>query len=246
MGILDRLFGRTRPIDVIGMPTDPDGFLAALGRRKFWRRIDGSVLAAIAGNANGNMELLRNFVFVSEMYRLVENNFLALAANVDSYFGSPASGFAFTLYRLGSDLCTHVISVSDPDEQESMLTSADMAFTSAVLCDPLQLEAYVGMVHLYTEILFNKEAGLEWCEKYKIAEQRLLRTPDEHLSGVHLMEKQAFHDPDEAKRALLEMAEHAPELLDGFLHGRPLDEVLHEDRSMREMIEDIERRLLSS
>lgn len=238
MGVLRRLFGRPNPSDVFRMSQNPDDFVAEIARRKFWRRIDTSILAGIARNASGEMELLRNFVFVSEQYRLVENNFVALANSPETIFGSPMSAFALTLYRLGSDLCKHSVSIDDPEQQEIALMTADMAFTSAVLCDQLQLEAYAGMASLYGEILFNKNVALEWCGKYKSAEQKLLHTPDERLSLVQQSAKRQIEDPDEAKRALQEVAAHAPHLL----NGQPLGE----ERSMREMIDDLERRLLTS
>ena len=237
MGIIQRLFGRPDPKDVFRMPTNPEGFLGSLRRRKFWRQIDVPILESIVQNAHGEMELIRNFVFVSEQYRLVEKNFLAFAANPELIFGSPAVGFGLTLYRLGSDLCKQVYSVRDPEQIGFIHLSADMAFTSAVLCDPRQLEAYAGMAFLYGDIFLNKKVALEWCSKYKDAEDDLRCTPDEQLAVFHRATKQGLLNPDEDKQTWEEIAKYAPHLLEG--------QPLVDDRTLRDEIEDLERRLVS-
>jgi len=105
MRFFDLLFGRPNPKDVFQMPDNPSEFIAKLSRRKFWRDIDTRLLYDIAENAHGKMELLRGFVVVSELYHLVQNNFVKLAHSPEDFFGCPLSGFAYTLYRLGSSLC---------------------------------------------------------------------------------------------------------------------------------------------
>lgn len=220
------------------MPANPGDFIADLSRRKFWRDIDRRLLDDIARNAAGEMELLRNFVFVSERYRLVDNNFVRLASSPQKAFGCPLSMFAVTLYRLGSALCKQSVSIADPEQQKFALMTADMAFTSAVLCDALQLGPYAGMAFLYGAILFNKKVALEWCQKYKDAEQTLLGTPDEELSLLDQSAKRLIEDPDEYRRTRDEIAMYAPHLLD----GQPPTE----DRPMREGIEELEEKLLSS
>lgn len=237
MGIIQRLFGRPDPKDVFRMPTDPEGFLVSLRRRKFWRQIDVPILESIVQNAHGEMELLRNFVFISEQYRLVERNFLAFAANPELIFGSPAVGFGLTLYRLGSDLCKQVYSIRDTEQIRFIHLSADMAFTSAVLCDPWQLEAYVGMALLYGDLFLNKKVALEWCSKYKNAEDELASTPDERLSMFHRAAKEGILHPELARQTAGEIAQHAPNLLDG--------QPLVDDKTRREEIEELERRLVS-
>jgi len=220
------------------MSTGPDEFLATLGRRKFWRSLDPTLLAAIVRNADGDMELLRNFVFISENYGLVENNFLSFANDPEPVFGSPALGCALTLCSLGSDLCKQCVSVKDAEQLKLLLGNADIAFNSSVLCDPLHLEPYFDMACLYSELMFNKQVALEWCAKYKIAEQRLLDTPDEKLNTFHVAAKRLIQDPNAAMQAEKEIAAHAPDLLKGLPLG--------EEKTMSEIIEDLERRLLSS
>ncbi len=149
MTFFNRLFGQPSPVDVFKMSNNPSDFINQLCRRKFWSNIDSQLLNDIARHANGEMELLRNFVFVSEKYGLVANNFVNMVQNPEAMFGSPLLAFAFTLCRLGSTLCQQSFSFDDPDQKISVLMSADMAFTSAILCDSFQLQAYAGMAFLY-------------------------------------------------------------------------------------------------
>jgi len=238
MGILRKLFGRPDPSDVFRMPNNPRDFIGGLGRRKFWRRIDSSILFCVARNAAGEMELLRNFVFVSERFRLVESNFARLANSPDPLFGSQLSGFALTLYRLGSALCKQRISARSEEQAKSAVMFADMAFTSAVLCDPLFLEAYAGMAFLYGGEYgtLNRQVALEWCQKYKEAERRLLATPDEQLNPFQQAAKRGIEDPEEDRRTREEIAMYAPHLL----------EPTTEDRPIRQLIEKLEGRLMGS
>ena len=238
MGVFGRLFGKPDPTDVFTMPDNPADFVAELSRRKFWRDIGKHLLNDIARNADGDMELLRNFVFVSEHYELVGKNFVRFATDQDKTLGTPVSGFALTLYRLGSTLCKQSVYIGDPEQQEFALMTADMAFTSAVLCDPLFLAGYMGMAFLYGNISFNKKVALEWCQKYKDAEETLLRTPDERLSLAQRSWKWLVEDPEEAGKICAEIAMRSPRLLDA---RGPADK-----RPMREVIKELEERLLAS
>ena len=253
MGIFGRLFGAPDPTEVFRMPDNPDDFIGSLSRRKFWRQIDSRVLEGIAENAEtareylrsastkpGSTELLKSFAFVSEQYGLVEGNFIGLADSPEQLFGSPLSAFALTLYRLGSALCKQRVLAQDNEQAESAVMMADMAFTSAILCDPLQLQAYAAMAFLYGGDCgtLNKNVALEWCQKYKEAEDRLLDTPDDELSPVQQSAKRLIQDPDRDREVAEEMAKYAPHLLEGM----PPTE--HEP--MRQIIEELEERLLAS
>ena len=235
MGLFDRMLGQPKPADVFDMPDNPSDFIAQLCRRKFWRDMDAQILREIAQNADGNMEILRNFVFVSEQYGLVSGNFVGLAQDPEGIFGSSLSGFALTLYRLGSSLYKQVPSISDPEQLRFALLSADMAFISAILCDLFQLEAYAGMAFLYGELNVNEPVALEWCQKYKDAEDRLLATPDEKLTAYQQSAKQMIQDPTERQRVMREMAKHAPHLVEGTSPS--------EDVPMRDLIDELEHRL---
>lgn len=238
MGFLNRVLGGTKPVDVFSMPDNPSDFIAQLSRRKFWRDIDAQVLHDIAHNADGNMERLRCFVFVSEHCGLVSGNFVKLARK-PGIFCTPLAAFSQTLYNLGSSLSQRSLQMRNAEEREIALRCADMAFTSAVLCDPVQLPAYGGMAFLYGTIHVSPSVAVEWCRKYKDAEDALLATPDERLTAFHRTAKHMIEAPDEDQELLQQIADRI---------SGPLGERLREpeDRPMREIIEELEQRLMRS
>ena len=109
-----------------------------------------------------------------------------------------------------------------------------MAYMSSVLCDPYFLESYFGMAYLYSEI--DKDITLEWCAKYKEAEEKLLNTPDEELSIYQLNRKKELMDPEEYHRILREISEKSQRF---YLDETEIDEI----SSIREMIVELEAKL---
>ena len=104
-----------------------------------------------------------------------------------------------------------------------------MAFTSAILCDPFQLPAYVGIAFLYGTVATNKPVALKWCENYRRAEQKLLSSADQDLAWQHRGQKLLITQPQAARKFFNEASEH----------------LYHEESPpMREMIDALERELL--
>jgi len=89
------------------------------------------------------------------------------------------------------------------------------------------------MALLNSEI--SKDESLEWCAKYKKAEDNLLNTPNEELNTVQLAMKENV-DPEEFRNTLKEIAEKAPHILpDGWEEN--------EGKSMRDKIYELEAEL---
>lgn len=135
-----------------------------------------------------------------------------------------------------NSLYKQAASLTNPEKSRNVGIEATMALMSAILCDPFQLSAYAGMAFLFGTIALNKKVAVEWCEKYRHAEDRLLSTPDEHLAPIHRTLKRQIKEPSEARKALDLMAKHSPHLLDGNVFG--------EVPSMRKMIDELEKCLL--
>ena len=243
MSFFSRLFGKPDPRSVYSMPDNPRDFISALCRRKYWRDIDRSLLLAIGENAAGDMDLLQAFVFVSEVHGLVQKNFIPAARERHPVFASPLCSFSRALYLLGSRMCQNFSDTAASDQPlsdglKACLMFAGMAFESSVLCDPVHLAAYAGNAMLQGGIRGKKEAGLQWCRKYRDAEERLLNTPDTELSWEMRALKKAIQDPEESVRMSELMNEKAP--------GLAAEYPLTGDVSMRDVIEQLEERLLSS
>ena len=170
-----------------------DFLFQELVKRKHWKNINLEIIKNIFNNAKGDIDAIKRFIYISELYNTAGNNFVRLANETPKEF--VLSIFALTLYRLGSDLVKNLSSAKTEDEVGSLVRGATMAYMSSVLCDPYFLESYFGMAYLYSEI--DKDITLEWCAKYKEAEEKLLNTPDEELSIYQLNRKKELMDPEE-------------------------------------------------
>jgi hypothetical protein len=219
--------------DALFETEDSDRFLAVLIKRKYWNEINTDIIKSVFDNAKGNVDTMKRFIFISEMYNTVGNNFVPLANGMPKEY--LLSIFALTLYRLGSDLTKSLPSAKTDDEFGSLVIRADMAFTSSILCDPFFLESYVGMASLYSEL--DKDVALEWCTKYKEAEGNLLNTPDEELNTSQLNHKKELLDPEERSRTFREITKHAPQFL-------PDDTEIYDIPSIRDIINELETSLL--
>lgn len=202
-------------------------------KRKHWKDIDPEIIKNIFNNAKGDIEAIKRFIFISELYSTVENNFVQLANGTPKEY--LLSTFALTLYKLGSDLAKSLLSAKTDGEFGALGMRAELAFTSSILCDLFFLESYVGMASLYSEI--DKGVALEWCDKYKEAEGKLLNTPDEELNISQLSHKKDLLDPEERRRTFREIAKHAPQFL-------PDDTEIDDIPSIRDIINELETSLL--
>ncbi|MBW8042323.1 MAG: hypothetical protein FVQ85_20315 [Planctomycetes bacterium] len=211
---------------------------------KHWKNLNIDIIKQVFKKAqsdlfaqpNEGIEVLKHFIYVSEKYNLVEDQFLRLAStthDLDILLGY----FSFHLYRLGSDLAKRFFSSKTEEEIKGYGMQADMAFMSSILCDEYMLPSYAGMAFLHGEIHINKDVALEFCAKYKAIEDKLLNTPDNDLSPLQLSKKELL-DPKNMHKTMERIKQYAPGLL-------PNDSVAEdEEMSQRDYIEQLEKKLL--
>ncbi len=211
-----------------------DELFQELVEREHWKAIDPDIIKSIFKNAKGDLGRIKTFIRVSELHNSVGNNFVEHANNASKEYALQL--FALTLYRLGSELFKAAFSAKTDEEATSLWMRADMAFTSSILCNPFCLESYFSMALLYSGI--NKDVSLEWCAKYKEAEDKLLNTPNGELNTFQLSRKKNV-DPKEAEKAYRMMAEHSPHLL-------PDDDIEFDGETMRDKINELEAELVQA
>jgi hypothetical protein len=238
MNIFERLFGKPKLQDVFQMAEDPDRFIAELSKRKLWRDIDHALLAEIAVNAKelagitGKAEarFLKGFVFVSECYELLQNNLLPSTRNQHREKSDPPlASLASALYGLGASLSDAARSLTDAEQLPFVAAKADMAFSSAIICDRYHLPSYASMAFLYGTIVLNKDFALQWCRHYRCAEAKLLSASDQSLTWNQRGLKELLTHPVEARN----------------IANKILGAVTEEEvPAMREMIGELERALL--
>lgn len=216
MGIFDRLLRKNNPDDIFNrMPTDPNDFMVALSQRGNWRKIDMAIFTDISRNADEEatrhlaedaelcelhgiekfskkevkLALLRNFAFVSEQAKVVET-YIEQSTFTDIKIATPLTLFSHTLRTIGFQFLRFIIDDCAPDQVVSESETPHLAFTSSILCDPLQLASYFGLVLLYGDVVINQVLGLYWCQRYLDAEKRLLKSPPKELCVYHQASKE--------------------------------------------------------
>lgn len=212
--------------------------------RKHWKNLNVDIIKQIFKNAqsdtfarpNEGIEAIKHFIFISEKHSLVEDQFLRLASSttdLDILLGY----FSFHLYQLGSEFTKGCNSAKTEDEIKGYAFPANMAFMSSILCDEYMLPSYAGMAILWGEILGSKDAGLEFCAKYKTVVDKLLNTPDNELSPSRLLQKKELLDPKIMHNTIEKIKQDASGLL--------LDDSVDEDEEMsqRDYIEQLEKKL---
>ncbi len=158
---------------------DEEEVLRALGARPHWGQIKPEVLRALIRNAHGDYLRISRLVFVSEYYDCVKNNFVDLAGIWDDP-RLALSAFATTLVGLASDTIRHLGEVPAGSEQQvQAMVLIEMAFVSALLCDPYMLNACRRLASFY-EAAGKHDDARSTCRKYDEIEQALLSANDEY------------------------------------------------------------------
>ncbi len=174
--LITALFGSDRLFNI----TDVEELLRSLGERKFWSSIRPEVLRMLIGNANGDVLKISRFVFVSEYYDCVKNNFVELA----KIWEDPRlalSAFGATLVGLAGDIIQHLGDLSQgSDAQSQAIGLVEIAYLSALICDPFLLPAYKGLASFYL-VVGKKEQAAAMCRQYDATEEKLLQTEDPEI-----------------------------------------------------------------
>jgi len=170
------LFGSDRLFNI----TDGEELLRSLGERKFWSSIRAEVLRMLIDNANGDVLKISRFVFVSEYYDCVKNNFVELAKIWDDP-RLALSAFGATLAGLAGDIIQHLGDLSQgSDAQSQAIGLVEIAYLSALLCDPFLLPAYKGLASFYL-VMGKKDLAAGMCRQYDATEEKLLQTQDPEI-----------------------------------------------------------------
>ncbi len=164
-------------IDDIG---DVEELLRIMTKRKYWKQIRPEILRRIFDNAKGDIVKIQRFRYVSELHHCIENNFVEIAKDDNTEMA--VAYFAVTLERLAARIAQHIGDFPENSEQQNLaIGSAEMAYMSSILCNPLLLPSYAGLAFFYSAI-GNAKRAIEAFQEYDKAEQRLLQIDDKELS----------------------------------------------------------------
>jgi len=160
---------------------DEAEILRTLGSRLHWSQIRPDILKALIRNAGDDVLKLSRFVFVSEYFDCVKNNFVDLSKIWDDPRHA-LSAFAATLVAVASDTIKHLAEVPAGSERQSQaMVMVEISFLSALLCDPYMLSAYRGLATFYHATGKKDYAG-RMCRQFDETEQALLSARDEYAT----------------------------------------------------------------
>jgi len=184
---------------------DEAELFTALTKRKYWKEIDRRIIRRIFENANGDIDKIQRFRFVSELHHCVEANFIAIAKE-EVHIRNALALFAVTLERLAAQASQEIPKLPDGSREQGMVIgTAELAYMSSILCNPFILPSYSSLATLYLQFdLPDKAAAV--CQEYDVAEQQLLGAYDGDLSFFDQGMKQGVSEErrtmDEIKRKL--------------------------------------------
>ena len=185
--------------------TDIDQFLVELMKRGSWSRIPEAILRQIVDNAQGDIEKVKRFRYVSDLHNYVEDHYLSILERHSDPKLALAM-FSVHLERLAASSALAVPELPDRSEEQTMaIGTADIAYLSSILCNPLMLPSYVGLAHFYIA-MGSRDLAAAVCREYEAAEQELLNSCDSDLDFYNRAMKDDIRDVrksmEEAKKEL--------------------------------------------
>ena len=225
---------------------DPVRLLRAWVKRDHWKKFPPAMLSQIIANSqNGILDrplegigATRVLIFLAEEQRLVQTNFLRIlneegegksTESIEAVLGY----FAMTLSQFGRDCARRSLNAASDEDRMYFALRADMAFNGAIVCDPFEFTAYLGVLTLCCSLSGNRTEALEWCTRFRRAEAMLLRIPESEMGLVRRVKKESLCP--EVKSA--EMRQ--------WIEKKVSAAAAADDRSIKEVIEDVERQLLA-
>ena len=216
---------RNNPDQILRLPDNPDILIHEISKRNPWNKINSLLLNQIKDNSHGDIVTLKGFFYISEIFDLVRKEYVPAIKTLNDV-PLPLEKFAISLCSLGCKL--NALSLKASGENLKMTVGqATMIFKGAAICDPLQLNAYLGLAYLYGDGKqpLNKAEANRWITKHIITANTLLSYPVEGLSWFH-----------RGLRACIEKTPKSIELLNTL-------GINHEEPTSVELIEKLEEHL---
>lgn len=186
--------------DKIFRITDTDKLYQVLLKRKHWKQINPAILQRIFENAQlettvfkyGASELnqavvaVHRFIGMSEIFRIVEK-YVELVDNKDPENGR--SRICSILNAQGDDIVYFLEQNTFKQQQTiELLSTIEMSYQSAIVCDPLYLAPYCSLAGFYLNVE-KKQWAAEICKMYWNAERALMSSTDTTMNYMHDVER---------------------------------------------------------
>ena len=172
--------------------SDAEELFKELSKRKHWNLIRPETLRLIFRNAESDILRIRTFlewnsikriqrfVVISEESRALEERFIQFGKDSDAK--EATSNFAAVLNSFASSLGDQLTSFpSESEQQQTASVFTEMAFQSAILCNPFQLPSYFGLAYYYVQT-GQRDVAREVCKEFYGMIQILDGTEENELS----------------------------------------------------------------
>jgi len=169
------LFGSDKLFEL----SDETEILCTLGLRPYWSQVRPDILKELIRNAGDDILSISRFVFVSEYFDCVKNNFVELS-NIWDDPRHALSAFAATLVAVASDTIKHLAEVPAGSERQSQaMVMVEISFMSALLCDPYMLGACRSLAAFY-QATGKNDYAVRMCRRFDETEKALLAATDDY------------------------------------------------------------------
>lgn len=172
---------------------------AELKKRSPWKKLNPDIIDILARNANGDADVLRRFIYISEKERLARN-YLEIVKDKE-VFSTPEDHlalFAVTLQRLGSQYFSALVQQQYGTEQHQISTFVTvMSYESALLCNKFLFTTHCALAELYANQLKWHDKVEEIIAIFDQSVDELNNTNDSELCTYNQTLKKDFSDLSE-------------------------------------------------
>lgn len=180
-----------------------DELIPLLKKDSAWKNIDISYINQIYENSNHDINKMREFLIISDMYDLVENNFIKITS--DDFNSGALTEFAMTLFNVGKELLKDYYSNNlSSDERKETLDLSKVAFRSALICDKYLFVVYLLLIDCCLE-LKDMQGAIEYKKDFNNAVFSLINSDENDLSLWQKVIKEDLASAKEIEMKIIEV-----------------------------------------
>ncbi|MFH1283618.1 MAG: hypothetical protein ABII27_08135 [bacterium] len=164
------MFGFKRP-KLFCENKNKNEFIEWFSNTKPWNKLNLNIIEPIIDKFTDDVKAFEFFVWVSEKYKLINNNYVPLLTKTGDNVDLALFYFSVTLYDVGRQLRNELIeamevsSLYDDSELSDLLNVTISSFEVAITLCNYCLSAYYQLAFLRGKILGKKNEGIEYCKR---------------------------------------------------------------------------------
>lgn len=188
MQMFKKLLENKKEKHAFEMTDNIDELFEEIIKRNRWRDFPHYLLKNIIDKAEGDTDLIKKFVYISEYNKILEEYILPIidfASSEDEIMEL----VGINLYDIGYENHPRpTLFIKDKVQYEKLVILAECAYISALLFDNYMIMASNKLAFLFC--IVDREIALEYCNLYELIENELIAKPDSELNYNQLLTKQ--------------------------------------------------------